>query len=134
MRSCCIAQGTVSSHLWWNMKEDNVRKKKIYILTKHCKPTVMKKIKILKKKTPNIYLEHGLCRIFLERKWLWSVSSENNTLLEAWKSLSQIKWAYVCWWAPADKATTTFSQAAFVLLYCFSLGPIDAVSCKIRTW
>ena len=26
MRSCCIAQGTVSSHLWYYMVEDNVRK------------------------------------------------------------------------------------------------------------
>ena len=30
MRSCCIAQGSVSKHLWWNMIEDNVRKK-IYV-------------------------------------------------------------------------------------------------------
>ena len=30
MRSCCIAQGTISSHLGWNMMEDNVRKR-IYI-------------------------------------------------------------------------------------------------------
>ena len=28
MRSCCIAQGTISNHLWWNMVEDNVKKKK----------------------------------------------------------------------------------------------------------
>ena len=26
MRSCCIAQGTISSHLGWNTMEDNVRK------------------------------------------------------------------------------------------------------------
>ena len=32
MRPCCIAQGTVSSHLWWKMMEDNVRKRMcIYI-------------------------------------------------------------------------------------------------------
>ena len=62
MRSCCIAQGTVSNHLWWNMMEDNVRKRKytyihIYLLpghfavqqkltehcmTGHCKSTVIK--------------------------------------------------------------------------------------------
>ena len=30
MRSRCIALGTISSHLWWNMMEDNVRKR-IYI-------------------------------------------------------------------------------------------------------
>ena len=27
MRSCCIALGTISSHLWWSMMQDNVRKK-----------------------------------------------------------------------------------------------------------
>ena len=27
MRSCCSAQGTMSSHWWWDMTEDNVRKK-----------------------------------------------------------------------------------------------------------
>ena len=26
MRSCCIVQGTISSHLWWNLMEDNMRK------------------------------------------------------------------------------------------------------------
>ena len=30
VRSCYITQGTISSHLWWNMMEDNVRKK-VYI-------------------------------------------------------------------------------------------------------
>ena len=30
MRPCGIAQGSVSSHLWWNIMEDNVRKR-IYI-------------------------------------------------------------------------------------------------------
>ena len=28
MRSCCLAQGTISSHLWWNMMEDYVIKRK----------------------------------------------------------------------------------------------------------
>ena len=28
MRSSCIAQGTISSHLKWNMMEDYVKKKK----------------------------------------------------------------------------------------------------------
>ena len=27
MRSCCIAQGTTSSHLWWYMTENNERKR-----------------------------------------------------------------------------------------------------------
>ena len=27
MKSCCIAQGTISNHLWWNMMEDNMRKR-----------------------------------------------------------------------------------------------------------
>ena len=27
IRSCCRAQGILSSHLWWNMMEDNVRKR-----------------------------------------------------------------------------------------------------------
>ena len=27
MRSCCIAQETISNHLRWNMMEDNVRKR-----------------------------------------------------------------------------------------------------------
>ena len=59
MRSCSIAQETISSHLGWNMMEDNVRKiMYIYIcvcicvtgsllysrkLTEHCKPTIMEK-------------------------------------------------------------------------------------------
>ena len=69
MRSCYIPQGTMSSHMRWNMMEDNVRKI-IYIcvcvcilfavqydwitllynrkLTEHCKPTIMEKIKIIK--------------------------------------------------------------------------------------
>ena len=61
MRSCFITQGTISSHLWWNMMDDNVRKT-IYIyththkhaymcmtgslcstaeLTEHCKSTII---------------------------------------------------------------------------------------------
>ena len=36
MRSCCLAQGTISSHLSWNMMEDNVRKR-IYIYIYICK-------------------------------------------------------------------------------------------------
>ena len=60
MRSCCIAQGTLSSRLRWNMMEDKVRKRMyIYVcdwgfllysrkLTEHCKPTIMEKIKIIK--------------------------------------------------------------------------------------
>ena len=60
--SCCIALGTISSHLAWHMVEDSVRKR-MYIcmcdrvtwlynrkLTEHCKPTIMEKIKIIKKK------------------------------------------------------------------------------------
>ena len=27
MKPCHIAQGTISSHLWWNVMEDNVRKR-----------------------------------------------------------------------------------------------------------
>ena len=27
MRSCCIAQGTISRHLGWNMMEDNLIKR-----------------------------------------------------------------------------------------------------------
>ena len=60
MRSCCIAQGTICNHLWWNMMKDNVRKRMcIYVwlghfvvqkkLTEHCKSTIIEKIKILKK-------------------------------------------------------------------------------------
>ena len=57
----CLAQETVSSHLRYNMMEDNVRKR-IYIyihlghyavqqiLKKYCKSTMMEKIKMLKKK------------------------------------------------------------------------------------
>ena len=54
-----IALGTLSSHLWWNMIEDNVRKR-MYMcdwvtllysrkLTVHCKPNIVEKIKIIKK-------------------------------------------------------------------------------------
>lgn len=53
---------------------------------------------------------------------------ENNALLVAWAGLCRSKWAYIWRWTPADKATAVFSQAAFVLMYCFSLGPIDTVS------
>ena len=62
MRSFCRALGTLSNHLWWNMMEDNVRKKCIYThthiyiyklghfsvqhkFTEHCKSTI-----IIKKK------------------------------------------------------------------------------------
>ena len=31
MRSCYIALGAISSHLWWSMVEDNERKRIIYI-------------------------------------------------------------------------------------------------------
>ena len=32
MRSCCITLGTISSHLYWSMMEDNVRKRmNIYV-------------------------------------------------------------------------------------------------------
>ena len=66
MRSCCVAQGAITSHLWWNMMEDNVRKR-MYIcmcdwvtflcsrkLTEHCKPAIMEKIKIIIKKWDNL--------------------------------------------------------------------------------
>ena len=40
MRSCHIAQGTISSHLGWNITEDNVRKRiyiYLYMMTRsHC--------------------------------------------------------------------------------------------------
>ena len=41
MRSCCKAQETISSHLRWNMMEDNVRKR-MYVY---------------------IYMTESLCRI-----------------------------------------------------------------------
>ena len=62
MRSCCIAQGTTSDHLRWNIMEDNVRKRMyIYMyewghfavqqnLTEHCKSTIIKKLKSKKRK------------------------------------------------------------------------------------
>ena len=63
MRSCSVAQGTLSSHLRWNVIEDNVRKRMyIYVCvcvtgslcctveTEHCKPTIMVKIKVIKNK------------------------------------------------------------------------------------
>ena len=54
MRSFCVAQGTISNHLWWNMMEDKVRKRIdmcVYLgnfaiqqkLTEHCKSTITKK-------------------------------------------------------------------------------------------
>ena len=68
MRSCCTAQGTMSSYLWWNMMEDNVRKRMdIYVwlghyavqqtLTEQCKSTITEKHKNLKKerKREHIY-------------------------------------------------------------------------------
>ena len=59
MRSCCIALGTISSHLM--MEHDNVRKKNVYVmcdwvnllysrkLTEYCKPAIMEKIIKIKK-------------------------------------------------------------------------------------
>ena len=61
MRSHCTALGTISSHLWWSIMEDNVRKRMhicmcdwvslLYSrkLTEHCKPALIEKIKIIKK-------------------------------------------------------------------------------------
>ena len=60
MRSCYTAQGTLSSHMRWNMMKENVRKRMyLYVcdwvtllysrkLTEHYKPTITKKIKIIK--------------------------------------------------------------------------------------
>ena len=61
--SCYIAQGTISSHLWWKMMWDNMRKRMyvyIYVwlghfaiqqkLTEYCKSTIIERIKILFKK------------------------------------------------------------------------------------
>ena len=61
-RSGGIALGTISSPLGWSRMEGNVRKR-MYIctcdwvtllysrkLTEHCKPAIMEKIKIIKKK------------------------------------------------------------------------------------
>ena len=64
LKSCCTALGTIFSHLWWSIMEDNVLRKRMYVyicmcdwvtllcsrkLTEHCKPTIMEKIKIIKK-------------------------------------------------------------------------------------
>ena len=45
MRSCCIAQGNISSHFWW-LGHFAVRQK----LTKQCKSTIIEKIQTWKKK------------------------------------------------------------------------------------
>ena len=66
MRSCCIALGTVSSHLWWRImweKEYAYIHVCVYVcvchcvtllysrkVKEHCKPTIMEKIKIIFKK------------------------------------------------------------------------------------
>ena len=61
MRSFCIAQGNVSNHLWWNLMEDNVRKRMYICITGHfavqqklieyCKSAMTKiKIKVNNKK------------------------------------------------------------------------------------
>ena len=56
MRSCCVAQGTISNHLWWNVKEGFMGKR-TYIhlklghsaveqsLPEHGKSTIIKKFK-----------------------------------------------------------------------------------------
>ena len=70
MRSYCVAQGTISSLLGWNMMEDNV-KKRMYIcvelghyavqqkLAYHCKSI----IKFLIKKIKTIFFKTGQCDI-----------------------------------------------------------------------
>ena len=72
MRLCSIAQGTISSHLWWNMMVDNVKKRmNIYVcvcdlvillysrkLTEHYKTTLMVKIKIIKNKDQTKYIPY----------------------------------------------------------------------------
>jgi len=62
MRSCRTAEGTVSSHLYWNMIKDNVRQRMdicmgdwvtlLYSrkLTEYYKLAIMEKIKIFKNK------------------------------------------------------------------------------------
>lgn len=61
MRSCCIAQGTLSSHLWWNMMVDGVGLRNVCLcmtgslcctigMPEHGKSTIMEKIKIIKLK------------------------------------------------------------------------------------
>ena len=65
MRSCGIAQATVSSHLEWNMMEGNVRKRMYTISvqqkwTEHCKSIIIEKNENLKrqkkKKNPILFL------------------------------------------------------------------------------
>ena len=80
MRSCCIALGTISSHLWWSIMEDTV-KKRMYVcmtgslcctvkkLTEHCKPTLIEKLKSLKKPQKN---QHCHCSSSGPRvAWVW---------------------------------------------------------------
>ena len=66
MGSCCIAQGTMTSHLygtWWRIMWE---KECIYVwdwvtllysrkLTEHCKLTIIEKIKIIRKRKKWIY-------------------------------------------------------------------------------
>ena len=60
MRSCCVALGTMASHLWWTRYCEG--KKNVYCmcdwvtvlysrkLREHCKPAIMEKIKTATKK------------------------------------------------------------------------------------
>ena len=51
MRSCCIALGTMSNHLWWIYTCMCNRVTTLYSrkLTEHYKPAIMEKLKIIKK-------------------------------------------------------------------------------------
>jgi len=65
--------GTMHSHLGWSLMEENVRKRMCICmsdwvtllysrkLTEHCKPAIMKKIKIVKKKKRSSLSAWNLC-------------------------------------------------------------------------
>ena len=78
MRSCCIAQWILSSHLWWNMMEDNVRKR-MCILILVC-------IILMELQCSYIYFYLGILKLYTQKSdlWLFAIFSEIIMVLIKW--------------------------------------------------
>ena len=89
MRSCCIAQGTMSNHLWWNKIKDN-RRKSVCIdiwlgyfavqqkLTEQCKSTIIKQMFL------KIYKTSNLKEKVNQKSWRWRVAEPGFPAMVQW--------------------------------------------------